>query len=98
MWARVSTFEGSPANTAESVSYLRDQIMPQARQLPGFRGVYALSDPQSGKSLTITLWDSEDELRASESEADRLRKDAAEHSGEDIVEVERFEVLVQELI
>lgn len=97
MWARISTYEGSPEAIEESVSYARENILPKARQLAGYRGIYLVADRQTGKSLSITLWDSEEDLRASEAEADRLRQESADHVGDTIAGVERFEVMLQEL-
>jgi heme-degrading monooxygenase HmoA len=97
MWARISTYEGSPGSIDESVAYARETILPKARQLAGYRGIYLVADRQTGKSMSITLWDREDDLRASEADADRLRKDASEHVGDTIAGVERFEVLLHEV-
>jgi heme-degrading monooxygenase HmoA len=96
MWARISTYEGSPDSIDESVTYARETILPKARQLAGYRGIYLVADRQTGKSLSITLWDREDDLRASEAEADRLREDASDHVGDTIAGVERFEVVLHE--
>lgn len=97
MWARISTYEGSPESIDQSVSYARQTILPKARQLAGYRGIYMVADRQTGKSMSITLWDREDDLRASEVEADRLREDASDHVGGTIAGVERFEVVLHEL-
>jgi heme-degrading monooxygenase HmoA len=96
MWARVSTYEGPPENIDEDLRYSEEEILPQARQLTGFRGVYALADRQTGRTMSMTLWDSEEDMRASETEADRLRQDGTDHAGGKIVSVERFEVTYQE--
>jgi heme-degrading monooxygenase HmoA len=97
MWARVSTYEGKPEALEASVAYVRENIVPAARQLAGFRGVYLLGDRETGRSLSVTLWDSEADLRASEEAANRLRADSAQHSGETIVAVERYEILYDEM-
>lgn len=98
MFARVSTFEGSPDTVDESIKFGTEKSIPAARQLPGFKGVYFLADRTSGKTVAITLWDSETALKRSEEEANRIRSDSAAATGETIVSVERFEVAVQELL
>jgi heme-degrading monooxygenase HmoA len=60
--------------------------------MDGFKGVIGLLDRQSGKSLTVTLWESEGAMRASEQEADRLRQESAEAASETVEGVERYEV------
>lgn len=97
MWARISTYDGSPESLDETTTYAREEILPPLRQMSGYRGVYSLGDRRSGKGLSITLWDSEDALRASEAEADRMRRDGAERGAGSVVSVERFEVLLHEL-
>ncbi len=65
--------------------------------MDGFKGVVGLLDRQSGKSLSITLWESEEALRQSEEEANRVRREAAEASRETIEDVERYEVTFYEV-
>jgi heme-degrading monooxygenase HmoA len=96
MWARVSTYQGPPENIDEDLRYSKEALLPQARKLAGFGGVYALADRETGRTMSITLWDSEADMWASETEADRLRQDGTEHVGGTIVSVERFEVTHQE--
>jgi heme-degrading monooxygenase HmoA len=90
--ARVSMFEGSPENIDEMLRQVREQVVPQAKQQEGFKGMIALGDRQSGKTMGITFWENEDAMRASEEEANRLREDSAEASGQEQAGVERYEV------
>jgi heme-degrading monooxygenase HmoA len=97
MFARVSTFQGPPDQTAEGIRVAREQILPVARLQDGFKGIYLLFDRESGRSLSITLWKTEEDMRASEEAALRARAQSAEASGDVIVSVERYEVALQEL-
>jgi len=97
MFARVSTFQGPPDQTAEGIRVAREQILPVARLQDGFKGIYLLFDRESGRSLSITLWETEEDMRASEEAARRARTESAEVAGETIVGVERYEVALQEL-
>jgi heme-degrading monooxygenase HmoA len=94
MHARVSTFQGptNPEQIEEGLRYARENILPQARQMEGFKGVIGLLDRQSGKSLTVTLWESEQAMHASEEEANRLRREGTEATSETVAGVERYEV------
>ena len=92
MHARVSIFEGSPDEMDEALRQAREVVLPQGRQMEGFKGMIALGDRQSGKTLGITFWESEEALRASEEAANRLREESAEASEETIASVERYEV------
>ena len=57
----------------------------------------ALADHQTGKTLGITFWESEEALRANEEAADRLREDSAEAMSDTIAGVERYEVGFMEM-
>ncbi|MCA1687595.1 MAG: hypothetical protein LC714_03130 [Actinobacteria bacterium] len=97
MYARVSTFQGLPDQTAEGIRIAREQILPAARLQDGFKGIYLLFDQESGRSVAITLWETEEDMRASEEAALRTRTESAEAAGECILGVERYEVALQEL-
>jgi heme-degrading monooxygenase HmoA len=92
MHARVSRFEGSPEQIDELLRHAREQVLPQAKQDEGFKGLIALGDRHSGKTLGITFWESEEAMRASEEDANRLREESAEAGGQQIAGVERYEV------
>ena len=94
MFARVSTYQGPTDQIDQGVRFAQENIVPRVQEVEGFEGVYFLVDRQSGKSLSITLWESEEAMRASEEEADRLRRESAEAGREEIVGVERYEVAI----
>ena len=97
MHARVSTLEGSPASIDELLGQVREEVLPRVRQLEGFKGMIALGDPDSGKTMGITFWESEEAMRASEGAANQLREESAEAGGDTIIGVERYEVGVFEV-
>jgi heme-degrading monooxygenase HmoA len=90
--ARVSMFEGSPDQIDEMLRQVREQVVPQAKQMDGFKGMIALGDRQSGKTMGITFWESEEAMHASEEEANRMRSESAEAGGQEEAGVERYEV------
>ena len=98
MFARVSTFQGPPDQTAEGIRLAREQILPAARLMDGFKGIYLLYDRESGKSLSVTLWETEADMQASEEAASRVRAQSAEASGDEVIDVERYEVALQTLV
>jgi heme-degrading monooxygenase HmoA len=92
VYARVSRFEGPPDAVDELLRQTREQVLPQAKQDEGFKGMIALGDRQSGKTLGITFWESEEAMRATEEDANQLREQSAEAVGQQIAGVERYEV------
>jgi heme-degrading monooxygenase HmoA len=94
MFARVSNYQGPPNQVDEGIRTAREQILPRAAELDGYKGAYFLVDRQSGRSVSITLWESEEAMRASEEAANQLRSESAQASGGEIVSVERYEVAI----
>jgi heme-degrading monooxygenase HmoA len=92
VYARISTLEGSPEHIDEGLRQVRENGLPQLQQQEGFKGMVALADRQTGKTLGITFWESEEALKASEEAGDRVREDTAKAMSETIAAVERYEV------
>ena len=94
--ARVSTLEGPPDRVDEGTRYGLENILPRAREITGWKGMVSLVDRRKGRTKLITLWDSEESMRASEEHADTLRQESAAGGGSRIVGVDRFDVVVAE--
>lgn len=98
MFARASTIVGSREKVDEAVSMLESQVLPQIKQLDGFSGVLGLVDRETGRSLVITLWETQEALRASEEAATRVRDETAKELGAaGAPTVDRYEVVLQEV-
>jgi heme-degrading monooxygenase HmoA len=97
MYGRITRLEGSPDQIDEGMEYVRGTILPAARELDGFRGIVSLTDRASGKGLTITFWETEEAMRASEERANQMRDEAASALGGSIAGVERYEVTLSEM-
>ena len=87
MYARVCTYTGTSDEIDEAIRQVRDNTLPKLVQLDGYKGAYFLVDRQNGKSLAVTLWESEEE-------ANNLRSEVADALGTQMVGVERYEVAV----
>lgn len=96
MFARVSTFEETEASVDESLRRT-PEVLKRANALSGFEGVYYLVDRSSGKTMTITLWETEEAMRQSEEAANQIRVDEAAATGGNILSVEHYEVAASEL-
>jgi hypothetical protein len=98
VYARVSTIQGSTDQLEEGISTIRDEILPSIKQIGGFQGIISIADRSSGKGVTLTLWDTEEDLRESEDQANRLRSQAAEKLGAtQAPQVDRYEVVLYEV-
>jgi hypothetical protein len=94
--ARVTSLEGSPQQLDESFAKTNEEILPRARQLAGWKGMFALADRSSGRVKVINLYESSAALRASEEQANKLRQDVVGSTGQRIAGVEEYEVAVSE--
>ena len=96
MFARVSTILGKPERVEEGIRNYKEEMIPSAKKMTGFKQALFLVDRKTGKMVSITFWDTEKNLRESTSAADKLRAQGVQHSGTSqppIVEI--YEVAVQ---
>jgi heme-degrading monooxygenase HmoA len=97
MFARVTSLGGAPDRADQGISNFREQVLPAARQLAGFKGAYLMMDRDTGDALSVTIWESEEAMQASEEAASRLRAGAAQEVGATVEPtVRRYEVVVSE--
>ena len=94
MFARVISVQTAPDKIAGFVKWSEERL-PAAREAPGFRGFYLLADRQSGKIVSISLWDSADDLRQFEDRGAQVRSEASSEVGIAPTPVEIYEVVLQ---
>lgn len=66
MYARVFRFEADTAKTEEGIEIYQDGYVPEAEQEPGFVEAMLIGDRETGKGMSISIWESEQAARASE--------------------------------
>ena len=66
MFARVTIAHTLPGKAEEALRIERESIVPACRQQKGFKGLYLLQDHKTHKGLTITLWETEADMKAAE--------------------------------
>jgi heme-degrading monooxygenase HmoA len=97
MFARVTITQGPPDRVEDGIRDVRERILPAAKQMEGYQGILLLVDRSTGKAMGITLWETEEARKASEEAADSMRGESAEATGGQIVDVQRYEVVLNEL-
>lgn len=95
MYARVTRVRGDSPAMEAGLAHFKDTLMQQLEQLPGFRDALLMIDREHGDALAMTLWDSEEAMRASEQRADALRSETASQMAAAVSSVERFEVVAR---
>ena len=91
MFARVIATQAAPGQLDGAVALARDQL-PAAVEQPGFRGFYLLTDAETGKVMTISLWETLEQLDAVEAQAAGIRREEAPALGAPSRSVETYEV------
>ena len=66
MFARLTIVQSKPGKEEEVSKLYQDSVVPAAKSQKGYRGVYLLNDPKTGKGISISLWDSEEDAIANE--------------------------------
>lgn len=66
MYARLTTVLIQQGKVEEANNIYRDSVVPAAQQQKGFKGAFLLTDPNTGKNVSISLWETEDDMKASE--------------------------------
>jgi heme-degrading monooxygenase HmoA len=80
----------------EAVGIYRDSVVPAAKQQKGFKGALLLTDPNTGKGISIALWETEADMQAGEASGyfqEQIAKFAAVFAAPPVTE--HYEVSLQ---
>ena len=80
-YARMTTAAVSPSGVQPILDWIQGTTFPTARGMEGFQGGYSLIDRNGGKAMAVSLWESEERLRAVEGQLDQLRAQGAQVGG-----------------
>jgi heme-degrading monooxygenase HmoA len=64
MFGRLITIQVDPSDMDKTISIYGDDVIPALKQREGFVGALHLGDRKTGKNVSITMWDSEESLKA----------------------------------
>ena len=95
MHARVTTLSGPADNVDVGIENFRTNVVPFTREEG--KGAILLVNRDSGEAVSITLWEDEEAMRASDESASALRWSVADQMGAAQPTVARYEVAVFEL-
>jgi heme-degrading monooxygenase HmoA len=96
--ARMFTFEGSVEEIDAAVELARDELLAIERQMAGFRGLILLSDKEAGKLVSVSLWETEEQMQQSEASARMLTRVGAASIGGKRVAAAPFDVALLDLV
>lgn len=74
MYARVIHVQILPDKLGEAIGLFQDSVVPAADQQKSHKGHYLLTDRESGKGISISLWETEADMTAGESSGHYLQQ------------------------
>ena len=92
MYARVSQYAVHSERLEEGRRAIEEHVIPALRMQTGYSGGLLLANPESGKMLTVTLWESEQEMHATDEASHWFRAFGAEAVEGTVTDVETYEV------
>ena len=67
MYARVVTLQVRPDKGEEAVRNY-EASLENSKRRPGYKAGFLLTDPETGKAFSITLWESEEDVRGGDTD------------------------------
>jgi heme-degrading monooxygenase HmoA len=97
MFARVVTAQAGPQGLdgLAGLASLAKEQLPDASGQPGFKGFYLLTNAETGKLITISLWETQEHMEAVESQAGATRHHQAAELGLTPPQLDTYEVTMQ---
>ena len=89
MFARVSRYQGDVAELRAGFEAIHEEL----EQLDGFVQAYFLVDEKNRKATSITMWESEEAMRATEDRAHAMRTRATEPVDATIESLDHYEIV-----
>ena len=66
MFARLTIVQMKEGKVGEAINIYKDNVVPAAKSQKGYKGAYLLTDRDTGKGMSITIWDTEEDAVANE--------------------------------
>jgi heme-degrading monooxygenase HmoA len=92
VYARIVRYSVDPERCDEALAAF-EEAARQIGDIEGITGGYVMADGDSGRIVTVTLWEDQAKLEASEVRASRLRQEALRSVAGDVESVERLKVV-----
>ena len=95
MFARVITAQAGTEGFGNLID-LAEQQLPNARQRPGFQAFYLLADDETGKVITISFWETREQMEeVTRGTAAGIHDQGIEATGLTSPRLETYEVKLQ---
>ena len=93
MYARSTTFQGSPDNIDAGITFIKDEAGPMLDKIEGCRGLSMLVDRETGHCIATSSWENEAPMRASDEQLRPIRDRGREILGGSM-QVDEWEIAI----
>lgn len=90
-FVRTVRFSGDAGRIDEGVTYLRSTVIPQLKQVSGFRALICGADRSNGAGIVTTVWNTMADLTNSDAQVAQIRADAVSRFGARDVTIDLYE-------
>jgi hypothetical protein len=97
MFARITRYDVRSERLQEGRDEIEEHVIPALRMQAGYNGGLLLADPESGKMVSVTLWEDEQKMHATDEAAHWFRVFGAEAVEGSVTGVETYEVYITQL-
>ena len=92
MFARVTRFAVRPERLQEGNQVIEEHLIPALRMQAGYDGGLLLADPESGQMISVSLWEDEQKMHATDEAAHWFRVFNAQAFEGSVTDVETYQV------
>jgi len=92
MFARVTRLAIRPERLQEGLRTVEEHLIPAVMMQVGYSGGLLLANPESGKMLSVSLWEDEQKMHATDEASHWFRVFGAQAFEGTITDVETYEV------
>jgi heme-degrading monooxygenase HmoA len=96
MFARITRFDVRSERLREGRREIEEHVLPALEMQAGYGGVLLLADPESGKMISVTLWEDEQKMHATDEAAQWFRTFGAEAVDGSVTDVDTYEVYISQ--
>ena len=73
MYVKAATVQVQPGKMQELIDLFKDEMVPAVKGKKGFQGQYLMTDASSGTALTISFWESDEDVLDTEYLSEQVR-------------------------
>jgi hypothetical protein len=92
VWGRLTIIDGE-TDRLGLLPEPQEGAIPRENEMPGLRALYCLIDRETGRGVSLSIWDSREAMDASEERAGDQRAQAQATAAGNVVAIERMEVV-----